>query len=277
MPGVATAVMFCNPHPHKTLDYVFGVVSKAPQRQIGEWLPTAAGSHSGIAYAASIAMVLFVLGLSRKRLEPVDLILLISFAILGNRAQRMILWWGLVLAAVLAPQIAALLRSWAKRLGREEQPPERSVSNLVTLVVLIAASVFFTPWTRQHNFLLPPAKRQEFPGDEPRQVRHFLEETDFRGRIFCPMEWSAYFVWHLRPDAKTFVDTRVDFFPDEVWNDYVDIRNGHAQSEEILDKYNVDLVIWNRQWTDALPKTLEESPRWAKVYDDSWSVAFQRN
>ena len=108
------AAMFCNPHPSKTLDYVFGVVSRAPQRQIDEWLPTSAGDHAAIAYAASIALVLVVLGLSRKRLQPVDLLLLVSFAVLGNRAQRMIVWWGLVLAAVLAPQVAAVLRSWRK-------------------------------------------------------------------------------------------------------------------------------------------------------------------
>jgi len=272
---VGLAVMFCNPHPHKTLDYVFGVVSKAPQRQIGEWLPTAAGSHSGIAYAASIAIVLITLGLSRKRLEPVDLILLVSFAILGNRAQRMILWWGLILAAVLAPQIAALLHSWAKRRGAAGEP-ERSVSNLVTLLVLIGGSIMFTPWTRQYNFLLPPAKRQEIPADEPRQVRQFLQDADFRGRIFCPMEWSAYFVWHLRPDVRTFVDTRVDFFPDTVWDEYTDIGNGHARCEEILDKHKVDLVIWNRQWSDAMPNELEESPQWKKVFESPLSVAFQR-
>ncbi len=272
---VGLAVMFCNPHPHKTLDYVFGVVSKAPGRQIGEWLPTAAGSHSGIAYAASIALVFVTLGLSRKRLEPVDLILLVSFAILGNRAQRMVLWWGLILAAVLAPQIAELLRSWAKRRDAAGEP-QRSVSNLVTLLVLVAASVMFTPWTRQHNFLLPPSKRQEFSDDEPRNVRQFLHDTGFRGRIFCPMEWSAYFVWHLRPDVRTFVDTRVDFFPDAVWDEYVDVGNGHGRCEAILDKYEVDLVVWNRQWADAMPSELEESPQWENVFENALSIAFQR-
>ena len=269
---VAMAVMFCNPHPHKTLDYVFGLVSKASQRAIDEWQPTAAGGHPGIAYAASIAIVLVALGLSRKRLEPVDLLLLVSFAILGNRAQRMVLWWGLVMAAVLAPQVAALLRSWIER---REGPAERSMSNLVTLCVLLAASVMFTPWTRQYNPLLPPSKRQEFADDEPRQVVRFLQDAGYRGRVFCPMEWGAYFVWFLKPDVQTFVDARIDFFPDKVWNEYVRVGNGRSGWEEILTKYDVDLVVWNRHWSDTLPQELAKSARWTKVFDDQLSIAFQ--
>jgi hypothetical protein len=273
------AAMFCNPRPGKTLDYVFGVVSRAPQRRIDEWLPTSAGDHAAIAYAASIALVLVVLGLSRKRLQSVDLLLLVSFAVLGNRAQRMILWWGLVLAAVLAPQVAAVLRSWRgarARPAKGDLGPERSISNFATLLVLVAFTAMCTPWNRQYNPLLPPSKRQAYADDEPRQVVRYLQTVGYRGRVFCPMEWSAYFVWFLRPDVTTLVDARIDFFPDEVWAEYVEVGRGGRRWQEILQKYDVDLVVWDRRWTAALPKELGESARWKKVFADPLSVAFRR-
>ena len=171
----------------------------------------------------------------------------------------------------LGAPVAAVLRSW-----RKGMLPQRSVSNFATLLVLVAFTAMCTPWSRQYNPLLPPSKRQAYAEDEPRQVVRYLQTVGYRGRVFCPMEWSAYFVWSLRPDVTTLVDTRIDFFPDAVWAEYVEVGRGGRRWQEILQKYDVDLVVWNRHWTAALPQELGTSARWKKVFEDPLSVAFRR-
>ena len=54
------------------------------------------------------------------------------------------------------------------------------------------------------------------------------------------------------------------------------VGHGGRRWEEILRKYDVDLVVWDRRWTAALPKELGASIRWKKVFEDPLCVAFRR-
>ncbi len=268
---VAAGAMFCNPHPHKTMDYVLGVASKASQRHIEEWLPTALGTYAGGAFALSVVGVVVLLLSGRKRLDAIEVLLILAFAVLAGRAQRMVIWWALVMPPVVAPQVAAVAARWRAR------PEKRSVLSFVILSLLVVLIAMSTPWTRAYNPLLPPGKRHAHAHDEPRAVVEFLQAGSYQGRAFNPMEWGGYLTWHLDPKVKVFVDGRVDFFPDEVWNDYVRVGAAARDWEAVLDRYDVELVIWNRRLGNHLPDVLERSPHWKNVYRDELGTVFVRN
>ena len=86
--------------------------------------------------------------------------------------------------------------------------------------------------------------------------------------MYQPMEWGSYVSWQLDPRIKVFVDSRIDFFPDEVWTDYVSIGTRRDATLATLDRYAVNLVLWNPGLSEALPATLEASPNWQRVYED---------
>ena len=269
---VGLAAMFCNPRPGSTLDYVAGVASKSSEREIGEWAATSSGSFTGAAFFASILLVLIVLAISDRRLKPIELLLLVSFAALGHQAQRMVIWWAMVMAPVIAPRIAGLLETWRGRAVEED----RSAATVFIVLALVGMTALCTPWTRRFNPLLPPAKRQAVADDEPCRVVDFLKREGLQGRAFCTMEWGAYLSWHLDPALKVFIDSRLDNFPDEVWTAYVDAGTVRENWQEILDEYQVDLVVWNRQMSDALPGVLERSEHWKSAYEDKLGVVYVR-
>jgi len=94
--------------------------------------------------------------------------------------------------------------------------------------------------------------------------------------MYQPMEWGSYVSWQLDPRVKVFVDSRIDFFPDSVWDDYVSIGTQPDRALATLNRYGVNLVLWDPRLSRALPATLDASPEWRRVYSDGKSVVFWR-
>jgi len=271
---VAAGVMFCNPHPAETLDYIFGVVNKATDRGIGEWLPPTMATFTGRAFFISLVFACLALNLSGRRIELLEAILLATFVLLGAGASRMVIWWSIVMAPLLAPHVAA---AWARFRPAGPTEPERPLVNYVVAALLITVAILSTPWTRGANPLLNPAKRLAVPAQEPRQLVEFLRKRGYTGRCYNPMEWGAYITYCLDPQVKVFIDGRVDFFPDDVWQKYEDVWRLHQDRARILDSYHVNLVIWSRRFVSDLPAALEQSDEWRLVYRDEVGVVFARN
>jgi hypothetical protein len=277
---LAMVAAFCNPHPGQTLDYVFGVTSRATQRGIGEWMPVSWGSPSGIVLLLSLLAAVAIVAMRRKSMETIELLLLVVFGVGAVAVQRMMVWWGMAMALALAPHVAALLAAWSgsRVLSPEESRAVRaSAASPVSfgmLLVLAAAVAMSTPWTRAYNPLLPPAKRQAHADDDPHAVVEFLRQSGYRGRAFNPLEWGGCLTWFCDPGIKVFIDGRVDFFPDRVWNDYATIGNAGRGWDELLRQYGVELVVWNRQLSEKLPTALARSSRWKNVYQDHLATVY---
>jgi hypothetical protein len=277
---LATVAAFCNPHPGQTLGYVFGITSRATQRGISEWMPVSWGSPSGIALLLSILAAAVIVVVRRKALQAIELLLLVVFAAAALGVQRMMVWWAMALAPTLAPHVAALLGacSGPRVLSRGEsgaaRASEPSPVGFGMLLVLLLTVGMSTPWTRAYNPLLPPAKRQAYADDDPRAVVRFLQQSGYHGRAFNPLEWGACVTWFCDPQIKVFIDSRIDFFPDRVWNDYATIGNAEHGWDELLRQYGVELVVWNRQLSEKLPTALARSSRWKNVYQDRLATVY---
>jgi hypothetical protein len=271
--AAALAAAFCNPHFRHTTDYFFVVASKSTQRQIGEWLPTELGTYTGTAFYVSLLLAIVVLACNRRRVTITEALLLLVFGMLGCTAQRMVVWWGLLLPTVLTPHLATMAQRWQKQPALPEAP---AAANFVLLCLLLVWAAFGTPWTRAFNPLLPAAKRLAEPPDEPRAAVAWLRESGFAGRIFQPMEWGSYLSWHLYPQATIFADGRIDSFPNPVWNDYVTIGSAGAGWQSLLDRYRIDCVVWDPKLSQQLPLALRSSGRWEQVESDSVGVIFCR-
>ena len=278
---VALGAMFANPRPDETMNYVVGVASKSSARDIGEWAATGAGSFTGTTFFLSVVFVLVVLALSPRRLPPLELLMLVSFALLGFQAQRMVIWWALVIGPVIGPQLTELLASWRKGPAVQEDP---SAATLLIVLALVAMTALSTPWTRRLNPLLPAVKRQAYPGNEPREVVAFLRRyvaesgrSDRPWRVYSTMEWGSYLTCFLDPDVKVFLDSRVDFFPDEVWDAYLRIGTVRSDWRQLLREYDVEMIVWNRQLSEELPTALQSSVQWTSIYEDDLAAVFVRN
>lgn len=263
------AAMFCNPFGLMTAQYVFGVSSTASERMIGEWQPTSWSMLTGKALIAMAAIGLTAAFASRRRPEWVELLLMVPLFLIAFKSQRMAIWWALAAAPVLAPHLRSACRWWFGRPDRESP----SALNAVVAAALALYLLGSTPFTRLFNPLLPGEKRSAVRG-EPNQTLAFLQQADLRGRLFHPLEWGCYASWTLDANWKVFVDTRIEAFPDDVWNDYMDAAfQGRL---EVLDRRRVDIVVWDLTRGDALPELLSASEKWRERYRDDIGVVFER-
>ncbi len=268
---VAGVAMFINPQPSQTLHYVFNTSSKSAARGIEEWLPTTFGTLTGTLFFISIAGLLALVALSRRRLEPVELMLLTAFLLLGAQAQRMVIWFALIVPPIAAPLIAELR---ARRVARPSGDEEHAPWHL--LGILFAVMLTTLPWTRSYNVLLPAEKRSASGIHEPARAVEFLRSHGYRGNLFAPVSWGAYLTCFLYPDVKVFNDSRIESFPDDVWSDYLQIGAAQGDWNAALDKYNIDAVVWCDRLSAELLASLESSPRWRQVYQDANCVIFLR-
>jgi hypothetical protein len=268
----AFAAMFANPTPGQTLSYVTNVASKASARGVEEWAPTDLTTYAGVGFAVSALLILAVLPFAHRVLDPTGWLLLAAFAVLGLKAQRLVMWWAFAIPTVLAPALRSVLRN--HKFGTRPQT-QASTGPVVVLTAIGLLLLMSTPWTRSHNLLLPRFKRASLSSTEPQAAVDFLKHHGRYQRLFNPMEWGGYLSWQLDGDCKVFIDPRVDFFPDKVWDDYVTIGKAAPGWQQTLDVHRVDLVLWDPRLA-ALPAALAGSERWHNVYRDEQVTIFAR-
>jgi hypothetical protein len=106
--------------------------------------------------------------------------------------------------------------------------------------------------------------------DEMRQERG-------SGRVFSRFEWSEYVTWELGPEFTVFMDGRIEIFPDYVWGEYTAVTAGHADWQDILDKYRVDyLLIDAGPYHSRLRPLVEQSRRWQRVAESGDVILYRR-
>ena len=63
-------------------------------------------------------------------------------------------------------------------------------------------------------------------------------------------------------------------YPTKLVDDYTDVADGHPDWEKVLDKYRVQVIVWQPQ--RALSQLLAESPHWRRVHTDHNAVVYVR-
>lgn len=284
--GVAT---FVRPDPENTIAYVTGVGSSSVARGLEEWLPPALDRNVGVLFFVAIAATFVLLGTSRRRLSLEELLLLSVFFVPAVGSQRMIIWWGLLLPLVLAKSARSAGKyfdrtpAYAAELSEAVQPRQRrkpTASNRrfewAMAIAFLAFLSISTPWTRGENPLLPTAKRHSCPAEEPRELVNWSTSgTNNEIRSFTSLRWAPYLTWYSRGRIQSFIDSRVDIFPDAIWSDYESIVGGGNKALELLDRYGIEMVVCDAQLA-RLSKTLRDHAGWHVEYENSIGQSFRR-
>ena len=97
----------------------------------------------------------------------------------------------------------------------------------------------------------------------------------------CGYRWSCgQWRWqHQLPDYEgpVFVDARIWIFPDDVWNEYLQISGAQEGWEDALDRREIRWAVLERRfhWFQLVP-AMNASSRWEKVYEDETGLIFRR-
>jgi len=254
-------VSIVNPLGTRLLTFPLAVEQKASVfRNVIEWRSPNFQTPDG-----TYALVLIVLALVivfRARLSWSDTLPAVAFLALGLYSLRFIAPAAVVLAPVLGralrPAQAPAPRPPDATLERLNRIVAYALAVLVVLFGLVslrgsgldlstypaAAEV----WMAQHGYLDPSV--------------HKVAEQDTVGCFLILLRGSQ---------GRVFIDDRVDMYPISVSDDYDALLHADPKSPQILDKYGVDTVLWDRHL--ALPGVLLAHGGWVVSYQDKgWMV-----
>jgi len=140
---------------------------------------------------------------------------------------------------------------------------------IYTATAIVLILLILSPWSSRifnSNF---------DPSNHPIDAAEFIASKTIRGNIYSPDEYGDYLVYRLFPDIKVFIDGRSDFYrTGPVFNEYLKLISLDSTWSQILDKYNINYILINRN--DPLGIVVSLSGDWNILYSDGFSQIFER-
>lgn len=222
-----------------------------------EWQPTTVRDLAGLLFFAACAAVVVLLARRRDAVRWPALLWLGAFSALGLYAVRGIAWWPFAAAAAVAPLLVsptlARLPVGARRL------------NAAVAVGVAVATVALLPLWRPTDPRtgLPVAVLTDAPPGITAALRQLVRPGD---RVLNPQRWGSWLEFAF-PDATVAVDSRIEFFPAQVWTDHEVVYGGLDGWQERLASWGVTVAITGP--ADASLARRLESLGWMRTHDDA--------
>ncbi len=282
---VSIPAVLLNPNTVQMFPYAFQTVGiKQLQDFIQEWASPNFHNLQFHPFIWLLLLTLVAMGLSRRRADWTDLVLVGVFAYMGLLAARNIALFALVAPPVLSrhaiyaidDMVTAQARlSPLAALTHKLRPPRPRrvlvILNLLLLIlVLIGAGAKVTT----------EAQRLRDPGvwgeGLPLEAVDYLLEHDPPGLMFNSYNWGGYLIWSIYPDKPVFIDGRTDLYAlnGTVLEDYAQVHWARPGWEEVLNRYEIGYVI--TEHTGLLDLMLAKEPGWTAVHEDDLAVIYQR-
>jgi hypothetical protein len=267
--GLATVI---NPRVFGIFAYVLDLMTDRPsQRLIEEWQsPTPEGIANTMFYI-SLLLLIAALAYTRFRPTPTDTLLLVGFLWLAWSGQRYVIWFEMIAMPIICQALAQLPIKMPKL------TPQRNMLNVVLVIVIFIPILLVQPWFVE-GAPLPERywamiQRNSPAGPlvdiaTPVQAAEYLRQNP-GGKLFNEMGYGSYLIWAV-PEQGVFIDPRVELYPYEQWQDYIEINRGYRHNE-ILAKYGADRILLDKNIQPELATALANDPAWQLEYEDTLS------
>jgi hypothetical protein len=226
--------------------------------RITEWQPTTLRTVPGMLFFGSAFAVVAVLARRGAKASWPTLAWLAVFFVIGAYAIRGVAWWPLGAAFAIAPLVA--------RPEPVERPLlvwQRRLHAAIVVAIVIAGVALLPVWRPTDPGLQAPSG---VVGNAPSGITGALRQEARSGdRLFNPQPWGSWFEFSL-PDLPVAIDSRIEVFPAHVWEDYEAVTEGRDGWQDILARWEVDLVVASNR-DDAFRDRLVESG-WQIVHAD---------
>jgi hypothetical protein len=136
-------------------------------------------------------------------------------------------WWSSVAAGRARTSMLGLLDDMTQKFSSKLS----GTSVFIPAVIVVLAFVSGVPWPQQFAADAVPMKLVE---------RHL--DLLSSGRLFASDQIADYLVF-LNPRQKVFLDSRHNYYGDQIGNDYMAIAGGSSKWRSLLDQYRIDVVL----------------------------------
>ena len=237
---VGVLATFVNPFGAGAWAYAAGIgANPAITEHVSEWQRTTPFTVPGALFYVSAVGTLLVLARGRSALRVPDWLWIVGMLAIGVWTVRGLAWWPFGAAYVVAAALPVVLASTGRAGAATARPRPSPVAAVLALVFGLAI-VAALPWWRPSD---PLTGRKGLLTYAPPGLAHALTtELEPGSRVFVPQTWASWFEW-AAPDAATFLDSRFELFPADVWDDYIDIADGGSDAQAALDRWSVEAVV----------------------------------
>jgi hypothetical protein len=271
--GACVLASLVNPYGARALVYVASLSNNPVIRNfVTEWAPTTVNMQAGVLFFGSVVLVAALAFKSPLRLTPFEVLVLLVFGGLAWSGVRGVVWWGLIVAPIVARLAGGALPA------RLSTARDRPLANAVLLGGLLIIAALTLPWTKTLVPILPADKRGLLGDDTPVGAGEYLRGHDppSSGRMFNNQTWGGYLEWAAWPRHRVFVDGRFELHPTRVWLDYLDVVFPSARWRTLLDQYDISYLVLSLSEQKDLIAELRADPTWRLDYEDDLAVVFSR-
>jgi hypothetical protein len=230
--------------------------------------------RTAVIVTAIIASLLFIINWKKIRIAQV--ILFIGFLLLALSAVRNVLLYIIIVIPIIGYH-AASLDIWS-RLMTLPLKYRRFFSFAGYLVVLTMLIVLLF----RHATIVAacPPHRTLSPFRFPEKITEYIIRNPIPGNMFNDIRYGGYLMWHLYPEKKVFIDTRLVIRPPEFFAEYLAISDHPELFAAVAKKFNITYaIVPSALFTRHLKliQWLYNSDDWHIAFTDGASVIFVRN
>ena len=265
------------PHGLALYAYPFGTVfSPAQQSLIAEWFSP--NFHQAYLQPLLVFILLLIAGYAWKRPTVFDVVL--TLVLLGL-ALHQVRQTSIFVAATMP----ALIGAWSAAWREDVQPRLRWFQNrragrqpalMSAVTVLVLLLVLLITATKIASGQIGEAKA--VAADFPVSAANWLAEhpDEVGTRMYNQYGWGGYLLYRFYPDPrrKVFIFGEAALMGDSLLYEYQDVQTLSPNWRQVLDKYRVDYIVYNRG--GALDNVLRTQPGWRLAYQDSVAVIYVR-
>jgi hypothetical protein len=274
--GITLLICLANPQGLEIINYVTNLTgSSVIQNLVTEWAAPTFKSLMGSIFFIGLMGSAVILALSPKRPNFIQIVSFVVFGLLGLKTSRGSVWFGLVMAPILAEHISYILTVLPKRNQKPSNSKGSRFVNLIFIIGLFLMAVFTLPWFKS-LLPFPQAKAGLISSETPIHATQVLLEKKPPGNIFNSMSFGSYLIWAAYPQYQVFTDSRIELFSEKVWMDYLNISNASGGWEERLKEYGVNTLMLSPSEQPALVKAALDSGEWDLFYKDDTAYLFRR-
>jgi hypothetical protein len=237
---------------------------------------------------ASLLVFLVTLYRSNRSCPPAHFLMILIIAAGMAVQQRFNIWLAMILPWVLAPHWAVLQKRVESSEGESSPPTFRKT--LLALAVAWSLTMWSTPvaWLRENSptpighgtspgtpwELAQVLQSKPFPNQPEWSIE--LERTiqtnypsgQFVGSVFASPTKGEFLLWAL-PSQIPVTYSHMHLFPPQFWAELGSVAAGQSNSPDVLERYGVNLLIFEPMICPKLIKELENSSEWKIILDES--------
>ena len=260
-----------NPQGYKILLFPFNLTTNTfITNYITEWLSP--NFHGFSIYEYMLLVTILVLGSSIKRLNVIELMLVLIFTHLSLFAARYIPLYAVIISPIIGKQVDRIIEEVK---GKGHLKEFTSTSDNMAAVdsntkwylwsVLAMVVVIFMGFTGKINY---DFDKKIMPVD----AVQFLKNEKIEARVFDSYVFGSYIIYAAWPQIEAFIDGRADMYSKQQTEEYLKVVGGQRGWQDVLKKYDITWIIYNNE--SVFSNVLLERDDWQLIYSDKVANIF---